>query len=236
MKPDVGQYWAPFVIRVASATIGQGINPYAAMYYGAINVDDNGTFVDDTLQGNGDTSGVLSGTVVQPGEAITVLWRGGVPGGRVLADLYGQSSDTPPSQGFSVPQIMGPHFFAKPRYPQAWQAPGNMMAVNIFFDNPGPAGTVVIIPPVGATTQLFLHSMQWHWSVANNAVQGNWINNVKILGSEAASDLSSRYLNWKGLQLNYGDNFSFTQTGGAVAATSRCFGTVVYALQNFVTP
>jgi hypothetical protein len=244
IAPSVGQWWAPLLIRVSADSYGpnanpfQGsANPYAELYYGAPTILDTSTRVDDTIQGNNDTSGILSGTVVPYGQALTVKWTGGLPRGRMVFVMYGQSSDTAPAFGFSIPQIMGPHFSGKPTSPQAWQAPNTLSSLGFNFGNPANGDFAVLLPDLPPTSQLYLHSMQWSWSVTNTNISGNWVNGLAagavVMGSDRVNGTDSRFLDWKGMALRFGDGITFYSTGPAAANASICTGTVVYAVQAY---
>lgn len=112
LKPDVGQWWAPKFIRVS--TLNQ-VTPvaYCATYHGAVTIKNQTTFLDDTFLGNGDTSSIVSGTVVQYGEAITAVWTGGNAGDTAVLTIYGVTLNVPPSVG-EMPSVPGTHFAGKP--------------------------------------------------------------------------------------------------------------------------
>lgn len=110
LKPDVGQYWAPDFVKVA--TVSQsGPFPYAAVYHVSSGVTVGPTsFVDDTYRANNDTSSIISGTIVQFGESITVNWTGGTPGDTAVMTIFGMYSDMPISLGEVSPTSPGTHF------------------------------------------------------------------------------------------------------------------------------
>lgn len=110
LVPSNNEYWFPSFIRVS--TIKQ--NPpfaYCAVYHLTSGVQTNpANFVDDTYLANSDTSSIISGTMVQQGEAIQAQFTGGHPGDTAVLTVFGQLSDTP----FSVDVIdltgPGTHF------------------------------------------------------------------------------------------------------------------------------
>lgn len=108
LRPDVGEWWTPTLTRVS--TINQTGTSYAAVYHGAVSDISPSAFIDDTFQGQGDSSSMVSGTVVAFGEGITAKWIGGVPGDTGILVLNGLSSDTPPALGYSIPTTPGAHF------------------------------------------------------------------------------------------------------------------------------
>lgn len=111
LKPDVGQFWTPRFVRVATLNQSAPL-PYCAVYHGAVTVRNQTTFIDDTYMGNGDTSSIVAGTVTQFGEAITAVWSGGTPGDTAVLTVYGSSQDTPPSVS-DMPSTPGTHFAGK---------------------------------------------------------------------------------------------------------------------------
>lgn len=114
LTPDVGQYWAPTFCRVA--TNSSTSQTYCAVYQGggAVVVQDGTTFVDDTFQGNSDSSSMIAGTVTQYGEQIVASWTGGITGQVAYFSIYGMSGNVPPALGLSVPQVAGQHFAGSP--------------------------------------------------------------------------------------------------------------------------
>src|SRR5439155_499367 len=80
---------------------------YAAVYHGSPAAIGPTTFVDDTFQGNSDTSSIISGVIVQFGDSVTVQFSNGKVGDTALATLYGQVSNRPDEFTFLSP---GTHF------------------------------------------------------------------------------------------------------------------------------
>jgi hypothetical protein len=134
--PDVTQWWTPRFCRVSTGN-GATPVPYCAIYHGPKTVANFATFVDDTLLGGGDTSSMISGVLVQNGEAITAKWTGGTPGDAAILTLYGVSSDMPPPIS-DMPTVPGTHFSGKP--------PTEML--NIMSQLPAPG---VLIPGSAST-------------------------------------------------------------------------------------
>lgn len=111
VSPPVGQYWHPTLVKVSTVLQGSTTRPYCAVYQGANGVLSGNTFVDDTQQGDNDTTSMVSGTVTQYGEAITAKWTGGNPGDTATLVVLGVSTDVPPSSGSnSQPSVPGAHF------------------------------------------------------------------------------------------------------------------------------
>lgn len=97
LRPAVGQFWAPSVVRVASRVTPQNTQnanaSYCAIFHGSVPAIDPTSFLDDTYLGSGDSSSVIAGTIVSYGEAITAQWMNGLPGDTVILSLYGRSSN-----------------------------------------------------------------------------------------------------------------------------------------------
>lgn len=97
MSPDVGEFWAPSIVRVSTGITPQNNNnansSYAALYHGSIGAANSTTFLDDTFLGSGDASSVIAGTIVMFGEAITVQWKNVSPGDICILIVYGRSGD-----------------------------------------------------------------------------------------------------------------------------------------------
>lgn len=113
IKPDVGQYWLPSMLRVS--TINQAFpRAYCAIYHGGVGsaaVAATG-FVDDTYTGNGDTTSMVSGLVVEYGEGITAQFIGGNPNDTATVTILGTSMSAPPGIG-DMPPPAGSHFSGK---------------------------------------------------------------------------------------------------------------------------
>lgn len=107
--PPAGQFWAPTLIRVATNN-QQNPFPYCAVYQGPVNQVEPCFFVDGTFTGQADSSSMLSGTLTEFGNAITVVWTNGMPGDTATATLFGVSSDVPPTVDDFVPEVAGIHF------------------------------------------------------------------------------------------------------------------------------
>lgn len=109
LRPDTGQYWAPLFVRVSTGSRNTPV-AYCALYHGSPGVPvQQSQFIDDTFLGSGDTSSMIAGTPVVPGEALIFSFQGGSPGDTAIATVYGMQSDVPPNLGI-LPQVPGTHF------------------------------------------------------------------------------------------------------------------------------
>lgn len=149
LRPDVGQWWAPKFVRV-STLIQQTPVAYCVVYHGAVTVKNQTTFLDDTFLGNGDSSSIVSGTVVQFGEAITAVWTGGNPGDTAVLTLYGISSSVPPSIG-EMPSVPGTHFAGHLNTEVLTKLAGVPVGSPVTM----PANTTITLSPDGTTTTAF---------------------------------------------------------------------------------
>lgn len=113
LKPASGQFWAPLFVRVSTNLQSVPV-PYCSVSHGTPGVPAlPSQFIDDTYLGSGDTSSMIAGTPVYPGEAIIFTFKGGTPGDTAVASVYGMTSDVPPNLGL-FPQVPGAHFSGKP--------------------------------------------------------------------------------------------------------------------------
>jgi hypothetical protein len=231
LRPDVGQYWALKFVRVSTSRSSTfNLVPYCAVYTGATAQTIPSTFIDDTYTGDGDTSGIVSGTVIEYGDGITAVFQFGTPGDVVVFDVYGQSADVPPSLGLAVPDVIGPHFFGKPVKPQPWQAPTKTQEFE--FPNPGSGTSFVIINPVAPNQLLYLHTLEWQWDVALVNAQGQFISNNSLLGDSPTSN-APRYMDFQGFATAaFGQQFYWFQEGAAAANGTTCRGSITYSLGN----
>jgi hypothetical protein len=83
-----GESWAPTRVSVScSADVTTGTCE-ASIYAGP--TTDQGYFVDGTFSGDtGDQSDGITGQVLHPGEFVTVVWTGGVPGATATMQIQG---------------------------------------------------------------------------------------------------------------------------------------------------
>lgn len=107
LRPDTGQYWLPTIVTVT--TLG-GTQIRCNLHAGGVAALTSPTTIKDlTYQGASDTSSVLSGLVINPGEGILCEFLLGTPNEVVFMTLTGMSSDTPPTIG-AVPTVPGTRF------------------------------------------------------------------------------------------------------------------------------
>lgn len=119
--PSVGQHWLPTLVHVGTRSgrspnlfptfAGFGASDvFCALYAGGPpNTTDPTKLKDVTVTGYNDTSTILSGTIVVPGEAIVCAFNGGTPGDVAFAEVYGLSSVSPPTLGI-IPEVPGVRF------------------------------------------------------------------------------------------------------------------------------
>lgn len=120
-KPDTGQFWVPTLAQTsvqrntASTTFTQnGRYTQCTLHSGSVAALTPATISQSTVKdftsfGNGDTSSILSGTVVSWGEGILFRYSAGLSGDIAVASIIGISSDEPPTIGI-VPEIPGSRF------------------------------------------------------------------------------------------------------------------------------
>lgn len=118
-----------------------------------------------------------------------------------------------------------------PQNPAPWQAP-TYPANPISFDNPGVGASATILNAPGSAFQLYLHSMWWTWTVASPTTVGHFGDSGGlIIGYDSPLTLGvPRYMDHKGAKLNNDAAFEFTQTAGAAAGTTHCYGSIAYSV------
>lgn len=98
LSPGAGQFWLPTIAHVGTATLtGNGAN--CSLHVGAQKVVDYTTQVDFTFSGVSDSSTVVSGMIVSPGESITAYFNNGTPFDTGYLRVIGVSSSAPPTVG-----------------------------------------------------------------------------------------------------------------------------------------
>lgn len=161
-RPDVGQFWAPSMVRVSTRvgpttipTFNPTVNAsYCALFHGSSSPGsiDSTAFLDDTFKGQGDTSSVIAGTVVLFGEVIVVKWADAVPGVTAMAIVYGRTSDSLVELQGQLSPVPGAKFSGNNANALVWDYDADVAAgspPNNRFLGAGPAITqrLFITPP-----------------------------------------------------------------------------------------
>jgi hypothetical protein len=106
-QPDTGQYWLPTLVHVG---VRSNTPVNCDLHSGGIAaLNDNTTLKDNTFQGNDDTSSILCGTIISPGEGISCVFTNGQVNDTAFVEIAGLSSDVPPTIGI-IPNIPGVRF------------------------------------------------------------------------------------------------------------------------------
>src|ERR1700758_4541592 len=94
LMPATGQYWLPTFIHMATQFQGgvNGMFPIGRLHMGSPDDVHPWDGVDISYNVTNDTSGVLGGSVVNPGQAIKGQWFGCLPGDTVFLRAVGVSS------------------------------------------------------------------------------------------------------------------------------------------------
>lgn len=101
-KPDTGQFWAISLITVATGVTPTNTalanQPLCTVYRGSTGALQpaplSTTYLDDTATGSGDTTSIISGTIVSMGEGIAAQWKFATQGDVAVMTIYGRSSDS----------------------------------------------------------------------------------------------------------------------------------------------
>lgn len=120
LRPDTGQWWLPTLIHVATRNgrpcrVDLCSGSIAALQAGNKNfttpsaLSDSATIKDFTSLGANDTSTILSGTIISPGEGIQVNFYNGLGADVGYVEVWGTSSDVPPPEG-TQPLVPGARF------------------------------------------------------------------------------------------------------------------------------
>lgn len=240
MSPGVGQYWSPKIIRVGTVipanlgTLQEQVKTTCTVFHGAAGDTGVDAFVDSTRFGNGDTTGVMSGVVVQPGEFITVEWQVesegffnvSIPGATAYVGLYGESSTVPPSQGFVIPEVMGSRFSGNV-IDVSQQSP--VVPAAFSFLNPGAGANVTIISPnPGQGLYLFELAYTATTLLADSLCNWNSPNaGLPIMFDAFGGSAAPRAVNLGGMVIPDG-GLTFHQNGGAAAGGTQINGTVTF--------
>lgn len=177
LRPDVGQWWAPKFLRV-STLLQKTPVAYCAVYQGAVTIKNQTTFIDDTFLGSGDSTSIISGTVVIYGEAITAVWTGGNPGDTAVLTLYGINSSVPPSIG-EMPSVPGTHFAGHLNT----EIITKQATVPVLSPITVVANSTVTITPDGTTTTAFdvRNFASYYFKLSMNATpQGTLYNAITV--------------------------------------------------------
>lgn len=275
-----GQYWLPKLVRVSlqpanlQSSIGGVMSdtanildiPFAQLYYGgplqagifpAPNLNpNNNLYIDGTLQGNSDATGVVSGMLLAPGEALSVAWRnvtaprdinGNSIGANATMEILGLYTNILPGTPGNplgpiqqqLPESAGSHFAGKPL--TATPAEPNQPPGIINFSAPGAGNKVNVVGSLPPAVKLL--EMTWCWSGPEptaNQQSGVWQlangSTVKMLLTEDTASTQWKRLTFGGgLSVDtYGAGNSTLQfledpASGMLVNTLACTGTLIYA-------
>lgn len=165
LKPDVGQFWAPSIIRVSTGKTpqntpvippgGTNINAsYCAVFHGATNQANSSTFLDDTSLGSGDSSSIVAGTIVLYGESIMAQWTNVTAGDVCLLTIYGRSSDNLPALQQELSPIPGARFTGNSGNAMVWDYNDFALAGPGAFTGVGPALGASFVTPANLLCEL----------------------------------------------------------------------------------
>lgn len=186
LMPATGQYWLPTFIHMATQFQGgvNGMFPIGRLHMGAPDDVHPWDGVDISYNVTNDTSGVLAGSVINPGQAIKGQWFGALPGDTVYLRVVGVSSDEPPTIGIG-PEVPGPRFACARQIDGAMTDttnPGNTgiyVAPLIPFPVTGPGAAGTPFPVTPSAGSVFTTSPQ-------ATLQNNPNNNAPFASSVAA--------------------------------------------------
>lgn len=236
LQPPGGQIWVPKLLRVG--LVGTPFNiatvPYAAIlmasiYHGTsgdVNVD---AFVDRTGRGTSDVTGLLNGSLIQPGEVITGIWNTQDrqhfwQAGQAYLDLVGLTVDTmEEATGILTISQPGEPFSAQISNPMKLPDTGQYTQFSTF-NNPGPNGVVNIFNVNDPTLSLYIYDVE----IMADATVAN-ASGVLQSGNVAFGQMDFMYYNplsasadiplihnFRGLQM-LPTGISFAQVGSAAA-------------------
>lgn len=155
----VGQYWLPLSAHVATFNAGGDVPQCGVHITGAGSHSFSpDSLIDFTFAGNNDTTSLLGGNTVNPGQAVVAHFINGNADDTAILSMNGLISDTPPP--FSAVPQTGNHFSGAPG---AFGAPVGGQTFPAFFSDIlvtiGVNGTFVLIP-ANPAIKLFLHTLE----------------------------------------------------------------------------
>jgi hypothetical protein len=246
LKPNVGQWWLPSLMRVSTTRNSTATNPNyqvgivpanSTVYLGKSGINLLASYVDSTVNGSGDNSSVIAGTVMDSTDALTAIWQGGNPLDTAVFEVIGVVSDIPPTLDSALPPASGHPFSNQPVLPQFGVRTGygvsgrNLQPIN--FGNPGNtfAATVLDLSGLPLNQSVFLRSMEWLWRTSAPAFGYFTDGGINNLIGENPTITSPRYIDFKegGYQL-ISNKLLYIQADTAVANTTFCNGTLVFDL------
>jgi hypothetical protein len=129
VKPDTGQFWAISLITVATGITPNNTalanQPLCTLYRGSTGalqpVPLSTNYLDDTAIGGGDTSSIISGTIVSMGEGIAAQWKSATQGDTALLTIYGRSSDSLVELQSSLSPVPGARFSGNSGNLMVWE-------------------------------------------------------------------------------------------------------------------
>lgn len=174
LTPDTGQLWIPRLIRVGinvASTRKYGVEPAnnppiaCTLFHGGIGDVGADAYVDGTANGTGDVTGIMNGTLIQPGEFLTADWapldlqNPAFPSQSGYLQVLGLSADTITEATAALASaVPGPSFQSELPSPMHMPPAANTGGTFIFA-NPGQNNTVLLINPATGD-YLYVYSLE----------------------------------------------------------------------------
>jgi hypothetical protein len=218
LKPDVGQYWAPSLVRVATRVTPQNtsfsVSSTATLYHGSVSVLDSTTYIDNTYQGSTDSSSVIAGTIVLFGEAITCAWSQGTTGDVAIMTVYGRSADNLVELQDQLSPVPGTRFAGGSGNAMQWEynnfslTSGNLSSSPPVFTLPGDALCEIIYAEITTTNSATVANRIVGLD-AKGIIQGANATLMRAInGTLRTASLTSTYVWGQGIGLGSGGVFS----------------------------
>lgn len=145
VAPGANEFWLPTLVTVGTK-IPYSPSAICSLFVGPPGIYDYTTQIDFTWAGNADSSSIISGTIVEPGEQITAQFFGGNPGDSAYMNVVGLASDVPPAEGV-IPGFPGSRF-SNVGVPAPYQS-ANRVCVPVNTGTMANGATQTLLPGVG---------------------------------------------------------------------------------------
>lgn len=245
-----GQFWMPRLIRVGlTLTTASPSNPNPAppqlacqLYHGGVGDVTADAFVDSTSNGAGDVTGLLNGTLIQPGEIVTAVWNPLDTGGSIsnpgiaYLEIIGVSTDTITEATAQLANTSPGSPFRSALESASNLPPAAHNGISQTFSNPGQNNSVnIFIADPAAKTYLYALESQPFQTFTGAEGDYNFGSgsrtDIQVMFVNPFSFLGPTIMEYHGLAGIPNDAFRFTQRGNAAINSMSYNVTVLW--RNF---
>jgi hypothetical protein len=244
LVPISSQFWVPRLIRIGTTLLAPTSNiPVGAcqIFHGVISDESSAAFVDGTSNISGDVTGIMNGTLIQPGEAITALWTKmdlDEPAqlfGTYLQILGVSCDNITEATALIATASPGPGFTSPLPNPNR-PLPAGGSGLLTVFNNPGPGNSVVLLSASTGQLNQYIYNV----TIIPGALTANMDGSLQTVAGanniayvNAGIEAGPSIWNFNGFKMTGAGGLQFHQTGSAAANAGAWAVDVVYRQSGF---